>query len=110
MKGTKMKSTVSLTDFRDAFGNYDRLDNFSYEGLELLYDMFEELDPDMELDVIAICCDFNEDTWQNIANNYSIVFDNDALVDERENLVIDYLQDHTLFVGKTDTGLVYQAF
>ena len=105
-----MKSTVSLSDFRDAFRDYDRADNFSYEGLELLYDMFEELDPEIELDVIAICCDFNEDDWESIADNYSIEFDEEADDDEKENLVIDYLQENTLFVGKTDSGLVYQAF
>ena len=105
-----MKSTVSLSDFRDAFRDMDRKENFSYEGLELLYDMFEELDPDWELDVIAICCDFNEDDWESIADNYSIEFDEEADDDEKENLVIDYLQENTLFVGKTDSGLVYQAF
>jgi len=105
-----MKQTINLSDFRDAFRDMDRKENFSYEGLELLYDMFEELDPDWELDVIAICCDFNEDDWESIADNYSIEFDEEADDDEKENLVIDYLQENTLFVGKTDSGLVYQAF
>ena len=106
-----MKQTINLSDFRDAFRNMDRKENFSYEGLELLFDMFEEVDPEMELDVIAICCDFNEDSWGAIADNYSIEFDDEEITDEeKENLVIDYLQENTLFVGKTSDGLVYQAF
>jgi len=37
-----------------------RPDNFSYEALYVLFDFFEEIDPDMEFDPIAICCDFQE--------------------------------------------------
>lgn len=58
-----MKTTVSLYDFREAFRGV-RPDNFSYEGLEALFDFLEQLEEDtgqeMELDVIAICCDFSE--------------------------------------------------
>ena len=105
-----MKQTINLSDFRDAFQRMDRKENFSYEGLELLFNYFEEVDENMELDVIAICCDFNEDTWQDIANNYSIDLDEEDDDETKENLVIDYLQENTLFIGKTETGLVYQAF
>ena len=34
-----MKQTINLSGFRDAFQNMDRKENFSYEGLELLFDM-----------------------------------------------------------------------
>ena len=54
-----MKQTISLHDFRKAFQSI-RPDNFSYAGLEALYDFLEETDPDYELDVIALCCDFTE--------------------------------------------------
>jgi len=105
-----MKQTINLSEFRDAFRDYDRKENFSYEGLELLYDMFEELDPEMELDVIAICCDFNEDDWESIANNYSIDLDDYEDDEERKNAVKEYLNDNTLFVGETDEDFIYQAF
>ena len=58
-----MKRTVNLNDFRDAFRSI-RPDNFSYEGLEALFNYLENLGEDtgleIELDVIAICCDFTE--------------------------------------------------
>ena len=54
-----MKQTISLHDFRQAFQSI-RPDSFSYEGLEALYDFLEEVDPDYDLDVIALCCDFTE--------------------------------------------------
>ena len=58
-----IKQTVTESDFRDAFQAI-RPDNFSYEGLGALYDYLENLSEDIgddiELDVIALCCDFTE--------------------------------------------------
>jgi len=111
-----MKTTVSNSDFHDAFRSYDRMENFSYEGRNLLFDFLEEMESDtgeeMELDVIAICCDFNEDTVEGIASNYSIdLSDFDEDDDEgRKEAVLEYLNDNTMVVGETPTGIVYQAF
>lgn len=59
-----MKTTVTVSDFHDAFRAYDRLDNFSYAGREALFEYLEEQEKDLgeehELDVIALCCDFSE--------------------------------------------------
>lgn len=56
-----MKTTIeNASQFRDAFITFDRKDQFSYEGYEALFDYLEEIDPDMELDVIALCCDYTE--------------------------------------------------
>ena len=53
-----MKMTVYVNDFIDAFKKL-RPDNFSHEGLVLLFDYLESLDEEMELDVIAICCEWS---------------------------------------------------
>jgi len=62
-----MKTDVNLNDFRDAFKRFDR-DNFSYEGLGALYDYLIEteleMETELELDVVALCCDFSE--YENI--------------------------------------------
>ena len=105
-----MKQTINLSQFRDAFYDMDRGSQFSYEALELLYDMFEELDENMELDVIAICCDYNEDDWESIANNYSIDLDDCEDEDEKKECVETYLSENTYLIGKTDEGFIYQAF
>ncbi len=55
-----MIKTISKNNFRDAFVDYERDNNFSYEGLGVLFDYMEEVDPNWELDVIALCCDFTE--------------------------------------------------
>ena len=60
-----MKQTINVFQFRDAFLQSDTYkNNFSYEGLAVLFDYLEELEDstgeEMELDVVAICCDFQE--------------------------------------------------
>jgi hypothetical protein len=107
-----MKTTVSIDNFRRAFEM--RPDNFSYEGLAVLFDYFEELEESMgeeiELDVIAICCDYTEDNFSDIASNYSI--DLEGLEgEERIEAVVDYLNDHTTVVGLVnDETIVYAIF
>ena len=63
-----MRRTVNVYDFRQAFVDYDRAENFSYAGLEALFEYLVSLEEDtgeeMELDVIGICCDFSE--YENI--------------------------------------------
>ena len=62
-----MKTTVSQTDFVDAFTKM-RPSNFSYEGLIALYDYLEnfeeDTDKEIELDVIDLCCNYSE--WDNL--------------------------------------------
>ena len=57
-----MKQNVSKYDFMDAFKI--RKNNFSYEGLNALYnyliDYEEDTGEETELDVIGLCCDYTE--------------------------------------------------
>jgi hypothetical protein len=108
-----MKTTVSRYDFERAFVDADRKDNFSYEALGLLFDYFEELEADLgeeiELDVIAICCEYSEDTLEDIANNYGIdLVDVDE--EDQADFVRNYLEAHTTLIGETATGFVYLSF
>ena len=109
-----MKTTVSRYDFERAFVDADRKDQFSYEALGLLFDYFEEYEEstgsEVELDVIAICCEYSEDNFSDIASNYSI--DLEGLEgEERIEAVVDYLNDHTTVVGLVnDETIVYLAF
>lgn len=111
-----MKQTVNLYGFRDAFQRI-RPDNFSYDGLEILFDYLEELEQDtgeeMELDVIAICCDWCESDAETIAQDFDldVPFNPDEESDEYFQHVLEYLQDNTLVAGSTDAGaIVYLSF
>lgn len=104
-----MIETVNISRFRAAFVECDRATNFSYEGLSILFEYLDELDPDMELDVIGICCDFNEDTIEDIAEQNSI--DIEGLdEDEAATKVRDFLIYNTILVGETETTFVYASF
>jgi hypothetical protein len=107
-----MKTTISnVYQFRDAFHSAGRASQFSYEGLELLFNYLEEVDADYELDVVALCCDYSEDSVADIARDYSIDLndadpEDDDYADQCEALVIDYLNDNGSVVGVTPSGLI----
>jgi hypothetical protein len=58
-----MKQSISFYNFADAFQAL-RPTNFSYEGLRAMFDHLEQREDDtgeeMELDVIALACDYTE--------------------------------------------------
>lgn len=87
-----MKQSVNFSMFVDAFRSV-RPDNFSYEGLEVLFDYFEsyeeETGHEIELDVIAICCEYSECDKQS---------------EEAEDVPYDAI------IGETDTTIVYQSY
>ena len=100
-----MYQTINLHDFRDAFKAMGRADQFSYHALGMLFDYLEEVAPDAELDVIAICCAYAEDMPASIAEDYSIDIEN---MDEGETLdaVLEYLNEKTRYIGVTDAGAI----
>jgi predicted ArsR family transcriptional regulator len=108
-----MKTTVSRYDFERAFVDADRKENFTYEGIGLLFDYLEDYEEqtgeELELDVIALCCDYAEEDTHIIARDYSIDIEG---MDDEEILeaVRDYLNDNTTLVGETSTGFVYACF
>jgi hypothetical protein len=101
-----MKQTIGFNQFHDAFRDMGRLDNFSYDGLRVLYDWFEELDADCgtetELDVIAFCCEFSEATPDEIRSDYD--------TDLRGSDLLDWLNERTMVCGETADTIVYAAF
>lgn len=50
---------VDVNTMEQRFKDYDR-DYFSFEGYQTLLDWYDDLDPNMELDVISICGEWNE--------------------------------------------------
>ena len=115
-----MKQTVGFCDFVDAFRAFNRYDQFGYDGLRVLFDYLEsleeDLDEDLELDVIALCCDYAHATVDDIAQDYSICPDDaecwyakrDIMDDEEKREAVRlYLEENTVLCGETDSGFVY---
>ena len=106
-----MIKTISEYDFRQAWKDSGRENSFSYEGLGLLFETLEELSPESEIDIIALDCEFAENTLEEIISDYGY-----ALADSEEEEptleeVLDYLQNNTLVCGTTPQGtIVYMQF
>lgn len=104
-----MYQTVNtVSTFRDEFRACGRVDQFSYEALGLLFEYLEAYEMDtgeeIELDVIAICCDFSEDSPENIRDQYGVDGDDEAEV-------IATLEDNGAYVGRTSHGtLIYRNY
>ena len=101
-----MKQSVNIYDFRDAFRRCDRYGTFSYEGYQVLFDYLEQLEEDLgeefELDVIAICCDWAQDTVKNVLREYSL----ESLEELEENTTVLYVSDSS----DDEAYIIYQSF
>ena len=111
-----VQSLNNVYQFREAFRLAGRMDQFSYEGLEVLFDYLENLSEDsgepIELDVAALCCDYYELSIKELINKYNIDLsevdedDPDSIIE----VVREYLEDNTSVCGEVSDGFVYAAF
>ncbi len=95
-----MFKTITKSMFHDAFRDYDRLENFSFEGREALFEHLEGIETEenpIELDVIAICCDYSEDSIKDVLENYNM----DSL---------EELAEETIIVWHDDKRVLYLDF
>lgn len=110
-----MKTTITQSDFVSAFkGNSERKDQFSYGALCALFDYYEQMEQDtgeeMELDVVAICCDWTEyATALEAAQAYG--WETDEPQDERsdtsEKEALVFLSDNTQIIELASGVVVF---
>lgn len=66
-----LKITVTEEMFVRMFDEYGRSNNFSIAGRRALFAWLDELDEEIEMDVIGICCDFAEyEDIEEFRDNY----------------------------------------
>lgn len=98
-----MKQTVNFSAFVDAFRAYNRYDQFGYTALQILFDYLEDYEDstgeEIESDVIALCCDYSVDRVADIAEQYDIDLTDCEDDDQRFEVVMEYLQNHTSVCG-----------
>lgn len=104
--------TIGFNEFLDEFSAYNRLDNFSYEGKQALFEWIEnyahECDEAIELDVIALCCEYSELSADDVIQDYCIDLDDS---DDKDQIAQDYLNDNTMLVDFYDIdGITYYLF
>ena len=92
--------TVDYSLFERRFRDYNRLDNFP-KGLRALFDYLEEVSEEvcqpLELDVIGLCCDFEENTIEYVLEYYDLKS-------------LDELRDNTTVIEVDSETIIYQAY
>ena len=97
-----MYKTITTTDFVQAFRDVGRQDQFSYDALKALFEYYDE--ENIELDVIAICCEWSEYSEDELQEQFGYLGDFDT-IDE----LLDELDSQT-FVLRLSDGYLVQDF
>jgi hypothetical protein len=111
--------TLSQSEFTEAFKWSSRANQFSYEALEAIFEYLEDYSrdsgEDVEFDLVAICCDWYEMTWQEVADQYKVDL-SDVEDEDKPDAVYDFLVDETIGVYRVsgdagiDNSFVFVAF
>lgn len=92
-----MIQSITFCQFCDAFRDAGRADNFTYEGKKVLFEYLEMLEDDcdtsIELDVIALCCDFSEYDEEELQNDYGLDNPFDNMSEEIKERVIGHTKN-----------------
>lgn len=104
-----VQTITTASQLRAAFEHARRSDQFSPAALEALLNYYNDLDEQIELDVVGICCAWTEyDSAVDACKAYDLRPVTDVTADEaeREEVAIDCLQDEASWVIVTDSGSV----
>lgn len=99
-----MYQSITKSDFTSAFHRMNRGEQFSYKGLIALYDYLEQYEEDtgeqIELDVIAICCEYAEyESLEEFQEDYG---------DDYQS--IDEIEQVTTVIPIDDDGFIILQF
>ena len=105
-----LKITIdSASELQDQFIAYNR-NNYSLDGYRALLDYYDESENALELDVIAICCDWDEMSVSDIITDYSIDISDLDDEDEILEVVMEYLNDRTYAIDLCNGSILFQCF
>lgn len=99
-----MKQSIGQSQFNDAFINMNRKENFTYEGRKALFDYLEQYEEEtgeeIELDVIALCCEYTEySDLEEFQKDYG---------DEYES--IEDIEEKTIVIKMENGSFIIQQF
>ena len=111
---------VNFSMFCDAFTRMGRQDQFSYAAKRALFDYLDntsdEAGEDIELDVIALCCEYEESTAEEINVSYSLGFErqedeSEEDFDDRLNEEVgEFLENNLTLIMSKDGNFVFATF
>lgn len=111
--------TVTKYQIVDIAKAYNRLDNFGYEGWQKLFDYMEEVSEDqgkdIELDIVAWCCDFSMyESIQDFRDAFHMGFTDEIWngLDDAEKLeaIEEFLKYYTSVVCCEEDCIIFQVF
>lgn len=101
-------------DLYEEFKLYNRHEQFSHEGFAALFNYLEQYSEDtgepLVLDVIGICCDWSEEHYKDISQNYGIDLADCADEEEAIEAVMEYLSDNTQVISLSEGKFLYVNF
>ena len=113
------KSNISFSEFCDSFSDSHK-NNFSYAGKRALYEYLEnyeeETGEEIELDTIALCCDYSEyESATEAADAYTMVYDVDDvapedLEEEKEKQAREWIEERTTVIVVEGGRVIIAAF
>jgi len=94
-----MKKSINFSEFVDAFEKMGRRDQFSYEGKKALFDYLEQFEEDtgteIELDVIALCCEYTEyENFEELQDNYNV----EDMEELEQNTTVIMIDDESFII------------
>lgn len=106
--------TLGQGDFVQMFKESSRKDQFSVEALEAIFDYLdtysEETGDNVEFDLVGICCNWAEMTWQEVAMSYDVDLSQCTDDDERIGEVEDFLCNNTQYCELSNGSFVFVQF
>ena len=106
--------TLSKYSFVYEFKQSSRKDQFSVEALEAIFDFLENYSDDtgdiVEFDIMGICCEWAEMTWQEVALSYDVDLSQCTDDDERIGEVESFLCDKTQSCELSNGSFVFIQF
>ena len=107
-----MIRTITEFDFVKSFDDVNRSENFTIAGRKALFNWFTELEEDcgmenqMELDPIAVCCEFAEYADINeLKDDYPVPEDC-----EDDDEALEYFRNETIVLELANGGLIIQSY
>ena len=102
-----VKTYISGYELKREFEDWER-DYFSIEACEEIVKYFEEFDENVELDIIGLCGDFTESTYEEIKHDYS---NNNYIAQaETKEELIDALVFLTWVMPLSNGNILYMNF
>ena len=107
-----IKQTVNFSEFCDSFSDTYK-NNFTYEGKRALFDYLENLSEDMgediELDTVALCCEYSE--FENATECLQQNEYHDAPKEYTDEQALEWLKEQTQVITfENSQGIIIQDF